>query len=248
MTPLRQRMIDDMRVRNLAANTQRLYVSYVSAFARHFAGAISPLLSNVYLTEVDRMLERAKEATRNGKYTYVEYARFADDLFVLIDAHPRHDSLLGAVSRRLREEFARLQVEVNEEKSRTVDLRCKESFGFLGFGFRQLRSFRTRACWLYEELGLFNGYRGPPYRRTESAPGMIGPINLDVKQTGERSAGKPQATFDVAGAGNVTMAAGLRSTAKAVERSPEPTVRAPVLDPTCERLGVQLPGSTHPSK
>ena len=42
-------------------------------------GVISPLLSNVYLTEVDRMLERAKDATRNGKYTYVEYVRFADD-------------------------------------------------------------------------------------------------------------------------------------------------------------------------
>ncbi len=27
-------------------------------------GVISPLLSNIYLTEVDRMLERAKEATR----------------------------------------------------------------------------------------------------------------------------------------------------------------------------------------
>jgi RNA-directed DNA polymerase len=46
-------------------------------------GVISPLLSNIYLTEVDRMLERAKETTRNGKYTYVEYARFADDLVVL---------------------------------------------------------------------------------------------------------------------------------------------------------------------
>ena len=50
-------------------------------------GVISPLLSNIYLTEVDRMLERAKEATRYGKYTYVEYARFADDLVILIDAH-----------------------------------------------------------------------------------------------------------------------------------------------------------------
>ena len=82
-------------------------------------GVISPLLSNIYLTEVDRMLERAKEATRNGKYTYVEYARFADDLVVLIDAHPRNAWLLGAVNKRLREEFAKLQVEINEEKSRT---------------------------------------------------------------------------------------------------------------------------------
>lgn len=33
-----------------------------------------------------RMLERAKEATRYGKYTGIEYARFADDLVILIDA------------------------------------------------------------------------------------------------------------------------------------------------------------------
>ena len=109
-------------------------------------GVISPLLSNIYLTEVDRMLERAKEATRNGKYTYVEYARFADDLVVLIDAHPRHAWLLGAVNKRLRDEFAKLQVEINEEKSRTVELDRGESFGFLGFDFRRLRSIR-RQVW-----------------------------------------------------------------------------------------------------
>jgi RNA-directed DNA polymerase len=36
-------------------------------------GVISPLLSNLYLNEVDRMLEGVKEVTRNGKYTYIEY-------------------------------------------------------------------------------------------------------------------------------------------------------------------------------
>ncbi len=107
-------------------------------------GVISPLLSNLYLNEVDRMLERAKEATRRGKYSYVEYARFADDLVVLIDAHPRHRWLLRAVDRRLREELAKLQVEVNEEKSRTVDLERGESFGFLGFEFRRIRSFKNK--------------------------------------------------------------------------------------------------------
>ena len=35
-------------------------------------GVISPLLSNRYLTEVDKMLERAKEVTRRGPYTYIE--------------------------------------------------------------------------------------------------------------------------------------------------------------------------------
>ena len=35
-------------------------------------GVISPLLSNVYLNEVDKMLERAKAVTRQGKWTRVE--------------------------------------------------------------------------------------------------------------------------------------------------------------------------------
>ena len=105
-------------------------------------GVISPLLSNIYLTEVDRMLERAKEATREDKYTYVEYARFADDLVILIDAYKRHDWLMAAVDKRLREELAELQVEINEEKSRIVDLSRGESFGFLGFDFRRVRSLR----------------------------------------------------------------------------------------------------------
>ena len=37
MTPLRHRMTEDMRIRNLAPNTQRSYVEQVSRFARHFA-------------------------------------------------------------------------------------------------------------------------------------------------------------------------------------------------------------------
>jgi len=42
-------------------------------------GVISPLLSNLYLNEVDRMLEKAVHVTRRGKSTNVQYARFADD-------------------------------------------------------------------------------------------------------------------------------------------------------------------------
>jgi len=60
----------------------------------------------------------------------------------------------------------------------------------------------------------------------------MGLITRGTKQTGERSAGNPPAAFDVAGAGNVTMATGLRAPAKAVEHPPAPKVGAPVLDPT----------------
>ena len=61
---------------------------------------------------------------------------------ILIDAYKRHDWLVGAVDKRLREEFGKLQVEINDEKSRIVDLERGESFGFLGFDFRYLRSLR----------------------------------------------------------------------------------------------------------
>ena len=103
-------------------------------------GVLSPLLSHLSLTAGDRMLERAKEVTRRGPYTYLEYARVADDLVILVDAYPQHDWLLKAVDRRLREELAKLQVTINEEKSRIVALAQGESFSFLGFDFRRVRS------------------------------------------------------------------------------------------------------------
>jgi RNA-directed DNA polymerase len=103
-------------------------------------GVLSPLLSNIYLNEVDKMLERAKEVTRDGQWRAVEYARFADDLVVLVNFHPRHRWLRVAVEKRLREELAKLHVEVNEEKTRVVDLVKGDSFGFLGFDFRRVRS------------------------------------------------------------------------------------------------------------
>jgi hypothetical protein len=45
------------------------------------------------------------------------------------DAHKRHDWLLTAVMQRLREEFAKLDVEINDEKRRIADLRRKPWVG-----------------------------------------------------------------------------------------------------------------------
>lgn len=140
-------------------------------------GVISPLLSNIYLTEVDAMLERAKEATRNGRYTYVEYARYADDLVILVDAYRRHDWLLKAVDRRLREELVKLDLRLNEAKSRIVDLSQGESFGFLGLDFRRVRSWRgvwrpqytprrkARTALLRKLKEVFRRYQSQPVKR-----------------------------------------------------------------------------------
>jgi RNA-directed DNA polymerase len=118
-------------------------------------GVISPVLSNLYLTEVDRMLEKAIATTRYGKYTSIQYARFADDLVILIDSHRRHDWLVRAVERRLREEVAKLRVEINEDKSRMVDLAKGESFTFLGFEYRRILS----------RIGVWRPYYAPKLKK-----------------------------------------------------------------------------------
>ena len=148
-------------------------------------GVLSPLLSNLYLTAVDQMLERAKENTRRGPYTYLEYARFADDLVILVDAYPQHDWLLKAVDKRLREELATLQVAINEEKSRIVDLAQGEQFSFLGFDFRRVRSRRgvwrawypprlkKRTALLRKLKEIFRRYQSQPIDRVIA---LINPV------------------------------------------------------------------------
>jgi RNA-directed DNA polymerase len=148
-------------------------------------GVISPLLSNIYLNEVDQMLERAKGVTRSGRYTHLEYARFADDLVILVDGYRQHDWLLGAVGRRLRQELAKLGVEINEEKSRVVELAKGEAFGFLGFDFRRVRS-RTGGWQVYTTPMMKGrtallGKLKEIFRRFQSQPvdrviGLINPI------------------------------------------------------------------------
>lgn len=99
---------------------------------------LSPLLSNIYLNEVDKMLERAKKVTKgNTPYQRIEYARWADDLLVLIEGHQQWNWLEGAIQRRIREELGKIKVELNEEKTRMVDIGKGGSFSFLGFDFRR---------------------------------------------------------------------------------------------------------------
>jgi len=148
-------------------------------------GVISPLLSNLYLNDVDKMLERAKTVTRYRQWAVVEYARFADDMVVLVSAHPNQRWLRGAVEKRLREELGKLEVEVNEDKTYRVELSRGESFGFLGFEFRRVRSrsgrwmplylpqTKKRTALLCRLKVMFRGLRSQPVTRVIE---MINPV------------------------------------------------------------------------
>jgi RNA-directed DNA polymerase len=76
------RRVDDPQVMHLL----KLLVKATGKKGLSQGGVLSPLLSNLYLNEVDRMLERAQEVTRWRANTYLEYARFADDLVILVNA------------------------------------------------------------------------------------------------------------------------------------------------------------------
>jgi RNA-directed DNA polymerase len=105
-------------------------------------GVISPLLANIYLNEVDKMLEKAKEVTKNGKYINIEYARFADDLVICVNDY--YKWLTSAAYRRLVQELAKLKVKVNKDKTKIVDLTKGDTFSFLGFVYRRVKTAKGK--------------------------------------------------------------------------------------------------------
>ncbi len=105
-------------------------------------GVISPLLANIYLNEVDKMLEKAKEVTKNGKYTNIEYARYADDLVICVNDYYRW--LTKAAYRRLIVELAKIKVNVNKDKTRITDLTQGDTFSFLGFVYRRVKTVKGK--------------------------------------------------------------------------------------------------------
>jgi RNA-directed DNA polymerase len=103
-------------------------------------GVISPLLSNLYLNGVDEMMERAREVTRRKGYYNLDYIRSADDMVILVHGHPSENRLLETVQRRLKEELDELQVQMNQEKTKVVNLKEGGCFSFLGFDIRLNRN------------------------------------------------------------------------------------------------------------
>jgi RNA-directed DNA polymerase len=103
-------------------------------------GVISPLLSNLYLNEVDEMMERAREVTRRKGYYNLDFIRSADDMVILVHGHPKENWLVEKVQKRLKEELDKLQVQMNEEKTKVVNLKEGGCFSFLGFDFRLNRN------------------------------------------------------------------------------------------------------------
>ena len=98
-------------------------------------GVISPLLSNIYLHLIDKIVGNAQSLF--GKYG-IRMVRYADD-FVLMGK-----TLPAEVIGKLKSLLERMGLNLNEDKTRLIDARVK-SFNFLGFTIRFDRDIKGRS-------------------------------------------------------------------------------------------------------
>src|SRR5216684_2789704 len=102
-------------------------------------GPFSPLAANIYLNEVDWFFDAIRRKTAEGDYEAVNYHRFADDIVITVSGHHTKRGWAERARQRLREQFALIGVELNQEKTKMVNTLNGETFGFLGFDLRRVR-------------------------------------------------------------------------------------------------------------
>jgi group II intron reverse transcriptase/maturase len=114
-------------------------------------GVISPLLSNIYLHELDRQWE--------DHYAYLgTLVRYADDFVILC----RTQGAVEDAERRVRTILARLGLELHPEKTRRVDLsRGAGGFDFLGC---HLRKRLSGPLWERMQQRIYFLHRWPSQR------------------------------------------------------------------------------------
>lgn len=97
-------------------------------------GVISPLLANIYLHMLDRIVNNTRSMF--GAYG-IKIIRYADD-FVLMGK-----TLPAKATEKLKSLLTRMGLTINETKTRQIDAR-KESFNFLGFTMRYDKDMKGR--------------------------------------------------------------------------------------------------------
>jgi len=97
---------------------------------------LSPLLANLALNDLDHALDRGRG--------FLTYARYLDDMVVLLPDTQRGRRWADRALERIRHEAEAIGVSLNEEKTRVVTITDRKAvFAFLGFEFRWRKSQKT---------------------------------------------------------------------------------------------------------
>src|SRR5216684_1603921 len=102
-------------------------------------GPFSPLAANIYLNELDWTFDAIRHKTAQGPYEAVNYHRFADDIVITLSGHHTKRGWAERAQQRLQEQLTPLGVELNQEKTKVVDLLKGETYGILGFDLSRVR-------------------------------------------------------------------------------------------------------------
>lgn len=115
----------------------------LSEALRHLAESDPPetsviacLLRPVIAGELDRVVQQARGLGHREACVHVTAARFEDTVVVLSDNDRHFKWLLPAVRQRLRETLVDLEIELDPERTQSVDLARGEKLLFLGFEVR----------------------------------------------------------------------------------------------------------------
>jgi group II intron reverse transcriptase/maturase len=101
-------------------------------------GVISPLLANIYLHLIDKLVNNTQKVFVKCGVTIV---RYADD-FVLMGKRISEKVLI-----KLKDVLGKMELSINYEKSKMIEA-TKEAFSFLGFTFRYDKDIKDRQ-WKY---------------------------------------------------------------------------------------------------
>lgn len=94
-------------------------------------GVISPLLANIYLDPLDKMLEQ-------NNYHLI---RYADDFLIMCESQEEAEKALNLV----RDWMAEMQLRLHPQKTRIIDMtKAGNSFEFLGYHFEHTKRGRIR--------------------------------------------------------------------------------------------------------
>ena len=87
-----------------------------------------------------RCSKKAQTVSKYGKYVIISYTRFADDLTVFVSNWRNQQHWVDKLIIRLTEEFDKLGVKINKQKSSVINFDQGNPVDFLGYTFRLLSS------------------------------------------------------------------------------------------------------------
>ena len=100
-------------------------------------GGVCPLLANIYMNLIDKAVQRVGGIFQS---LGIKIVRYADDFVLMGRVIP------GVVITRLKGLLDRMELTLNEEKTKLVHIRKEKSgFQFLGFAFRYNKDIKGRA-------------------------------------------------------------------------------------------------------